>query len=161
MSDDVSRAPCPAWAVGLFFLFALVTGPCAQANTPPSVVGLWKTVDDHTHKERSLVRIREDKGIVTGHIEQILDPSIPIDAKCQSCTGVLHGKPLVGLVILSGLAASATDNKVWEGGQVLDPNNGKTFKVRLTLAAQGQELQVRGFVGSPMMGRTQVWVRAK
>lgn len=148
-------------AAGFILLFTLVLGPFAQANTHSSVVGLWKTIEDHSHKERSLVRISEEKGVLTGRIEKILDPSIPIEAKCQSCTGGLQGKPLLGLVILSGLSASASNPHVWEGGEVLDPNNGKVFKVKLNLAAQGQELQVRGFLGSPLLGRTQVWVRAK
>lgn len=148
----------------LLLCFAIGIASIAHATPTPqdiSPAGIWKTVHDETHKERSLVRVTLQHGVLTGVIEKILDPQVPADARCQSCTGSLQGKPLVGMAILSGLAQNKSTPEVWEGGQVLDPNNGKTFKVKLTVAAGGNELHVRGFVGSPLIGRTQIWVRAK
>lgn len=147
----------PALGAALFCLFVATSN--ASANTTP--VGLWKTVHEDSQKERSLMRLSLNQGVLTGVIEKILDPDIPADARCQSCTGALHGKPLVGMAVLTGLGQSKSEPEVWEGGHILDPNNGKTFKVKLTLAAGGKELHVRGFVGSPLIGRTQIWVRAK
>ena len=59
--------------VAAFLLCLAVTVAHAQ-NTP---VGLWKTVDDHTGKEKSLVRISEARGVVSGRIETLLHPSKP------------------------------------------------------------------------------------
>ncbi|HEX7326476.1 MAG TPA: DUF2147 domain-containing protein, partial [Rhodanobacteraceae bacterium] len=75
---------------------------------------------------------------------------------CVVCTGVRHGKPMVGMVVIWGVSRHGDK---WEGGQVLDPLNGKSYKVRLTLADHGQELKVRAYVGVPLFGRTQVWMR--
>ena len=147
----------------LRWTYALCVGlaTAMPAMTDPSPIGLWKTVHEQTGKDRSLVRISEHNGVLSGHIEKVLDSEVPADARCVSCTGALQGKPVIGLPILSGLRTSKSDTSVWEGGEILDPVNGKTFKVKLTLTGNGHEMQVRGFVGSPLLGRTQVWVRAK
>ena len=58
--------------------------------------------------------------------------------------------------IIAGLKKGA---EWWEGGTILDPNNGKTYKARLKLIDDGKKLEVRGFVGAPLLGRTQTWIR--
>ena len=50
---------------------------------------------------------------------------------------------------------------VWDGGDILDPNNGKTYKVRLTPMDGGKKLEVRGYIGTPLLGRTQTWIRVE
>jgi uncharacterized protein (DUF2147 family) len=144
---------------------AIVAGALALAgasawaqNTP---VGLWKTIDDESKKEKSLVRITEAGGVVSGKIEKLLDPDTKPDAKCEKCTDERKDQPLLGLPIIRNVKANADDSSLWDGGEILDPNNGKTYKVRLRPADAGKKLEVRGYIGAPLLGRTQTWHRVE
>jgi uncharacterized protein (DUF2147 family) len=125
----------------------------AQANTSP--VGLWKTIDDETKAARSMVRITEKDGVLSGKIEKILDPA-KADAKCVNCTDDRKDKPVLGMTILTGLKKADGE---WNDGQILDPNNGKLYKAKVKVQEDGKKLEMRGFVGISLLGRTQVWVR--
>jgi uncharacterized protein (DUF2147 family) len=130
----------------------------AQAQTQAaSPVGLWKTIDDETGKEKSYVRITEANGVVSGKIEKLLDPG-KADAKCDKCTDERKDQPVVGMTIIRNVKA---DGEQWDGGEILDPNNGKVYKVRLKPEDGGKKLSVRGYIGMPMLGRTQTWVRVE
>lgn len=128
----------------------------AQGQAQASPVGLWRTMDESSGQAKALVRIEERNGTLVGRIERLLvDPE---NATCQACTGELKGKPVVGLTILQGLRR---EGELWSGGEVLDPNNGKFYKAQVRLAQAGEQLQVRGYVGVPSMGRTQTWRRER
>lgn len=144
---------------------AIVTGTLALAavsawaqNTP---VGLWKTIDDESKKEKSLVRITEAAGVLSGKIEKLLDPDTKPDAKCDKCTDERKDRPILGLPIIRNVKVNADDATLWDGGEILDPNNGKTYKVRLKPADGGKKLEVRGYIGAPLLGRTQTWHRVE
>jgi len=127
-----------------------------QAQAQASPVGLWRTMDESSGQAKALVRIEERNGTLVGRIERLLvDPE---SATCQACTGELKGKPVIGLTILNGLRR---EGELWSGGEVLDPNNGKFYKAQVRLAQAGEQLQVRGYVGVPSMGRTQTWRRER
>jgi len=144
-------------ALGL--ALALASGlAAAQAASP---AGLWKTVDDNTKKEKSLVRIVESGGVYTGKVEKIIDPDSPKDAVCKDCTDDRKDKPVLGMTIIRNMKPSAGDKNVFEGGDVLDPNNGKVYSAKLTLVDGGKKLDVRGYIGMPMLGRTQTWQRVE
>jgi uncharacterized protein (DUF2147 family) len=141
-------------------LAALLTAPLvAFAQATPA--GVWKTIDDSTKKEKSLVRIVETNGVYTGRVEKIVDPDAPKDAVCKDCSDERKDKPILGMTIIRNVKASADDKKVFEGGDILDPNNGKVYRVKMTLVDNGSKLDVRGYIGTPMLGRTQTWVRAQ
>ncbi len=125
------------------------------AQTP---VGLWRTIDDATGKEKSIVRITEAGGVLTGKVEKIADPSKQ-DSKCEECTDDRKGKPILGMTIIRNVKKG--EGNVWEGGDILDPNNGKVYRVRMTPSEDNKKLAVRGFIGSPLLGRTQTWVRVE
>lgn len=131
----------------------------AQVFAQTSPVGLWKTVDDKSGKEKSLVRIAETNGVLSGKIEKLLDPSVKQDEVCDKCKDSRKDKPVLGLLIIEGVKKSS--DTLWEGGQILDPNNGEVYKVRLTPAEGGKKLDVRGYIGMPMLGRTQTWIRVE
>ena len=143
-------------ALGL--ALALASGLAAAQATP---AGLWKTVDDSTKKEKSLVRIVESGGVYTGKVEKIIDPDSPKDAVCKDCTDDRKDKPVLGMTIIRNMKPSAGDKNVLEGGDVLDPNNGKVYSAKLTLVDGGKKLDVRGYIGVPMLGRTQTWQRVE
>jgi len=134
------------------------TAALAQASSP---AGLWKTIDDTTKKEKSLVRIVESNGVFTGKVEKIIDPDAPKDAVCKECSDERKDKPILGMTILREVRASGDDKTVFAGGDILDPNNGKVYKVKLTLIDNGAKLDVRGYIGLPLLGRTQTWTRVE
>jgi uncharacterized protein (DUF2147 family) len=129
-------------------------GAFAQA-TP---VGLWKTIDDETKQEKSWVRIVDNGGTLSGKVEKIADPAKQ-DSKCDQCTDDRKDKPVLGMIIVRNAKQSADDKEVWEGGDILDPNNGKVYRLRLKPVDGGKVLQVRGYMG-PFF-RTQTWLRVE
>jgi uncharacterized protein (DUF2147 family) len=122
-----------------------------------SPVGLWKTIDDETKQEKSLVRIVETGGVLTGKIEKLLDPAKQ-DSKCDKCEGARKDQPISGMTIIEGVKKHP-DDPYWDGGTILDPNNGKTYKVRLTPKDGGKTLEVRGFIA--FLYRNQTWQRVE
>jgi uncharacterized protein (DUF2147 family) len=141
------------------FLFAAALLMPAFAFAQTSPVGLWKTIDDDGKTAKSLVRISEQGGALVGNIEKLLDPKDPTDAKCEKCTDDRKNQPVLGLQIIRGVKADG--DGVWGQGEILDPNNGKTYRTRLKPVDGGKKLEVRGYIGAPLFGRTQTWVRAE
>lgn len=125
----------------------------AQAQ---SVTGKWKTIDDETGEAKSIVEIFEKDGKIYGKVIEILNPAKK-NAKCNNCKGSDKDKPVLGLTIIKGLSK---DGSEWSGGQILDPNNGKTYKCTITLDGK-DKLNVRGYVGISLLGRTQTWHRVQ
>jgi uncharacterized protein (DUF2147 family) len=129
----------------------------AEANP----VGLWKSVDDESNEETAVIRISERDGALVGEIVEILDAKAKPDAVCVPCTDDRRDAPILGLAIIRDVKPNGSTEGPWDGGEILDPNNGKVYKLRLSLAERGQRLLVRGYVGRPMFGRTQVWHRVE
>ena len=142
------------------FLLAHALAQGAKTDSPSSQaspIGRWKTVDDATSKEKSLVVIWEENGKVYGRIEKLIDPDPhDPDPRCVRCDGELKGQPLVGLQILWNLRK---DGDQWSGGKVLDPDNGKIYRCYIAVEDGGKKLKVRGFIGVSLVGRTEHWLR--
>ena len=139
-------------------LFALTLAlSCAGAFAQATPAGLWKTIDDDTKQERSLVRITDNGGTLAGKVEKLMDASKQ-DASCEKCTDARKDKPILGMTILEGVKKNP-DEAYWDSGTILDPNNGKTYKVRLTPKDGGKTLEVRGFIG--LFYRNQQWIRVE
>jgi len=136
----------------LALVLAAAAGAAAAQATP---VGLWKTIDDETKQEKSYVRITEANGALTGRIEKLIDPARQ-DAKCEKCTDERKDKPVTGMTILRNAKANGD---AWEGGDILDPNNGKVYRVRLKPEEGGRQLEVRGYIGP--FYRNQHWIRVE
>jgi len=132
----------------------VVSGLAAAAGSP---VGTWRSIDDKTKQERSIIRITEDNDELKGVVEKVFDqPGDDPDHLCKECKGERKDKPVIGMTILWGLKK---DGEVWAGGEILDPKNGKTYRCKMTLSEDGQSLNVRGFIGISLIGRTQIWYR--
>lgn len=133
----------------------LALSSLAFAQTAP--VGNWTTIDDKTGKPKSVVEIYEAKdGSLAGRVVDVLSSDRGPNPVCDKCTGANKGKPVEGMVIMWGVKKSGN---TWEGGKILDPATGKTYSVKVTPIAGGGKLEVRGFMGFSMLGRTQTWVR--
>jgi uncharacterized protein (DUF2147 family) len=142
--------------IRILLLIALgLISTLAAANENP--VGLWRTIDDKSGKEKSLVRVSESNGQLQITIEKLFrEPGEEPNPLCDKCQGEKKNKPVIGMQIGSGLKK---DGDVWSGGEILDPQNGKTYKCKVWLEDKGKKLHVRGFIGVSVLGRTQVWLR--
>jgi uncharacterized protein (DUF2147 family) len=122
-----------------------------------SPVGLWKTIDDNSGQPKGLVRIREINGQFDGRIEKIFPkPGDDPAPKCDKCDGARRNQPVLGMTILWGLTKQGED---YQGGEILDPENGKIYRAKMKLADGGKKLEVRGFIGVSLFGRSQIWLR--
>ena len=139
---------------------AAVTAALASFSTwadNASPIGLWKNIDDQTGKPKALIRITEQNGELRGKIEKLFRaPDEDPNPKCDRCEGELKDQPIIGMTILTGMKP---DGDEYNGGLILDPGNGKVYKSKMTLADGGKRLNVRGYTGMPLLGRTQIWVR--
>ncbi|MCD0189160.1 DUF2147 domain-containing protein [Acinetobacter sp. PW68] len=133
-------------------------GLSALANAADPLNGtVWKTIDDKTKQPKATVRFTEQKnGTLTASIQSILTPGE--ENACTKCEGPYHNKSLKGLTIVRGL--KNTGGTSYDGGSILDPQTGKTYKLKGKLADGGKKLELRGFVGVAALGRNQTWVRA-
>ncbi len=133
---------------------ALAASSAFAQMTP---IGTWRSIDDKTGEAKAEIRISESNGVLTGRIEKLLKSSKP-NPVCEKCDDDRKDKPIEGMEILRGIH-KAEGKEVWEGGKVLDPENGREYKGRLTPIEGGQKLEMRGSFGP--FGRTQTWVRVK
>src|SRR5581483_2877889 len=116
-------------------LAILCAAPLSAAE--PSPTGLWKTIDDSSGQPKGLVRIREVNG---------------------KCEGARHNQPVLGMTILWGFTRQGEE---YQGGEALDPENGRIYRARMKLIDGGKKLDVRGFIGISLFGRSQVWLRVE
>jgi uncharacterized protein (DUF2147 family) len=141
----------PRFRICLVALAAGLALPALAQSISP--VGTWNTIDDETRKPRSLVRITEKDGVISGTVEKIVDPAKQ-DSKCDECASddPRKGKPVIGMTILTDLKKES--DAVWSGGKILDLNNGK-----VTVIEGGKKLEMRGSI--LFFGRTQTWIRVE
>lgn len=121
----------------------------------PSPAGLWKTIDDKTGRARGFVRIYEQQGQLFGKIESSVTPEEAREV-CSKCSGERRNKPVIGMVILSGMKK---DGSEYDGGEILDPDTGRVYRCRMRLEENGKRLILRGYVGFSLLGRSQTWLR--
>ena len=122
--------------------------------------GLWQTISDKDGKVASEVRIIETGGVISAKIEKIFRADAAPDAKCTLCEDDRKDKLIVGLEFMRGLK-KVEGKDVWDGGTIVDPDNGKVYRAKMTPIEGGKKLEMRGYVGSPLFGRTQTWIRVQ
>jgi len=138
----------------------LAAGTALAANDSP--VGKWKQVDDVSGKQKSVIEITDNGGELQGKVLQVMNLSPDEIAKgglhptCKLCEGKLKDQPVEGMTIMYGVKK---DDDIWDGGKIVDPKTGKVYKVKLTLTDSGQKLDVHGYIGFSLLGRSQVWER--
>ena len=138
-------------------LFAIFLGALAfSALAQSTPVGLWRNSDDKTGEAKAEVRITETAGVLSGKIEKRLLKTAKPEDVCTACSDERKDQPLLGLEIIRG-AKKAEGREVWEGGKILDPENGRSYTLKMTPIEDGRKLEVRGSFGP--FGRTQTWIR--
>lgn len=139
----------------LMIVLGLMAIPALAQNTP---VGLWRGFDEKTGDPKVEIRIAEAGGVLNGKVEKRLSPGAKSDDVCTECSDDRKDKPRLGLEIIRG-AKKSPDGDVWEGGKILDPDNGKSYSLKMTPIEGGKKMEVRGSIGP--FGRTQTWVRVQ
>lgn len=128
------------------------------ANLSP--IGYWKTIDDVSGKPKSILHIFQSGNAIYGKVVKIFPkPGNDQNQVCEECVGAWHNKRIVGVTVMQGLTQDASNPAEWDDGTILDPISGKTYKCMLTVIDNGQRLDVRGYLGISMFGRTQTWIR--
>jgi len=141
----------------LFIVIMLLLGAAdLKAQTNDVITGSWRTFDDETNQPAAIVFISEKNGLFSGLVTKLLDPSaLPT---CEKCTDARKGKSVIGMEILTGLKKTADS---YTGGQILDPDNGEVYRATIQLTNQANKLELRAYIGIPLLGRTQIWTRER
>jgi uncharacterized protein (DUF2147 family) len=119
------------------------------------VIGKWKTIDDNTSKEKSVVEITERSGKIYGKVIKIYtEPGKDPDPVCNKCeaSDARRNKKIIGMEIIKDLVK---DGEEYGEGTILDPENGKVYRCKIWV--EGGSLMVRGYWG-PFF-RTQTWLK--
>ncbi len=123
------------------------------ADAQSSVLGKWKTVDEETGEEKSVIEIFERNGKVFGKIVKIFTQEDPYPI-CEECPedDPRYRKKIIGMEIIQNMEKG--DNEYSEGS-ILDPQDGKIYRCKLWI--EDENLKVRGYWGP--FYRTQTWKR--
>ena len=134
-------------AIMVFIIFHLTT---LAAQSP---LGLWKTVDDTDGVAKSYIEIHEIDGMLYATVRELLPTADK--THCSACKGDKKDAPITGMTLMREMKK---DGKKWSGGYILDPASGKEYKCIIKLESD-DKLKVRGYIGAPLLGRTQYWYR--
>ena len=135
-------------------LMAALIPAIALANSP---VGIWKTIDDNNGKAKSLVTITENNGTLSGTVTKIIDPA-KRDMICSQCKDERKDQKIEGMTIVWGMQK---DGDMYDNGKIVDPESGKVYSANMKLLDGGKKLEVRGYIGFSLIGRSQVWERVE
>lgn len=138
---------------GLTGILLLLLPVIALAASP---IGYWKTIDDVTGRPKGIVKISGSRNYLYGTVVKTLPGALTI---CSACPGAMKDKPIVGMTVMHGLKQEADDPNVWSGGTIMDPKTGKVYRCTIKVSNDGSTLDVRGYIGFSLFGRSQTWYR--
>jgi uncharacterized protein (DUF2147 family) len=144
-----------AVALGAVAVVATTSVPLLAAD--PTAVGLWEQVDENSGKPESWFKIVERNGAYEGNIVKIFQkPGEDENWVCHKCEGAEKGAPVLGLALIKGMKRNGMS---YEDGTIMDPRDGSIYRALMKLSPDGQKLEVRGYLGISLFGRSQVWNR--
>ena len=135
----------------IFLLIAFSSTMNAQ-----TIFGNWLSKNKDTGTIDSVIKVYKKDGKVVAKIIEIKDTSRQ-DAVCELCEGRNKNKPILGLIILTGIEKQDDE---WSGGTILDPRNGKVYQCYIKLV-KPNKLKLRGYIGISLFGKTAYWERAE
>lgn len=129
------------------------------ANSVNSIDGYWRTVDDSTGHNKAVVEIDTKNQVTYGTVVG----GYPVNGVapheiCTKCPSPFINQPVTGMQILWGMTYNVQEG-IYEGGKILDPDSGHVYHALLISTNNGQRLKVHGYIGLPIIGRTQIWYR--
>lgn len=140
-------------------LVSLSAARAAPASNEPSAAGLWEQVDEKSNKPESWFSIVEKDGVYTGTLVKIFpkpgDPP-PESWRCTKCEGAEKNAPVQGLALIKGMKRKGLK---YEDGTIMDPRDGTVYRALMELSSDGKQLEVRGYLGMALFGRSQMWNR--
>jgi uncharacterized protein (DUF2147 family) len=123
----------------------------------PTAVGLWEHIDENTGKPGSWFKIVEKNGIYEGTFAKIFPrPGDDPNWICSKCEGAEKNAPVLGLALIKGMKRNGL---AYENGTIMDPRDGTVYRALMNLSPDGQKLEVRGYLGISLFGKSQVWTR--
>jgi uncharacterized protein (DUF2147 family) len=121
-----------------------------------TAAGFWEQTDNDGHVG-AWFYFDQVKGRYQGRlVKMFVKPGEPTFEVCAKCSGKQKNAPMLGLVIVKGMKR---DGLKYEEGSILDPRDGTVYHAQMELSPDGQKLSVRGYLGIPLLGQTQVWNR--
>ena len=137
---------------------SLGVGTLTAPAAGPTAAGLWEQVDENSGKAESWFKISERDGVYEGKIVKIFPRPGEEDENwvCSKCEGADKGAPVLGLTLIKGMHRNGLS---YENGTIMDPRDGTVYRALMRLSPDGQKLEVRGYLGISLFGRSQVWNR--
>ncbi len=133
-----------------------LTSPAVSATTNQTAAGFWQQADDDGHVG-AWFYFSQVNGLFEGRLVKMFQkPGEPTFEVCARCTGKQKNAPMLGLTIVKGMRR---DGRKYEDGTILDPRDGTVYHALMELSPDGQKLNVRGYLGIPLLGQTQTWTR--
>jgi uncharacterized protein (DUF2147 family) len=131
----------------------------APAASEPTAVGLWEQVDEKSGKAESWFHIVEKDGVYLGIIVKMFqkpgEPP-PESWRCTKCEGAEQNAQVLGLTLIKGMKRKGMK---YEDGTIMDPRDGSVYRALMQLSPDGRQLEVRGYLGVALIGRSQTWTR--
>jgi hypothetical protein len=139
------QAAKPGWAAA------------AVQATEPTAAGLWEQSDGRGHVGAWFFIFAQEDGVYYGAMVKMFPkPGQDPNPICTACSGDEKNQPSLGLLMIKGMQRNG---RFYQNGTILDPRNGSVYNATLEVTEDGQKLKLRGFVGIPLFGSTQVWKR--
>ncbi len=143
--------------IGSGVVLGVLIGALPLPAAEPTAVGLWEQVDENSGKAESWFKIVERNGVYVGNIVKMFPkPGDDENWVCDRCEGDERGKPVLGLALIKNMQRNGLS---YENGTIMDPRDGKVYRALMRLSPDGQKLEVRGYLGISLFGRSQVWNR--
>ena len=145
--------------IGLMIFVGM--GYLAHVHAASPLEGYWKSVDDRTGEDLSIIEVKKmPDGTYGGVIlHRFAPPGGAVLTHCTKCPEPYKNKPLVGMQILSGFVEDPSKPNSFIHGKLLEPKSGKIFEGKGVLISDGRRFCLRGYVGVSILGRTHVWLK--
>lgn len=141
---------------GLLMAFVLLMSFGAHAQSADAITGIWWNAE-----KTAKIQVYEENGKYFGkivHLETPKDESGKPKTDIKNPNEKLRSRPRKGLVILQDLKYDSDGE--YEDGEIYDPESGKTYSANAELVGK-DKLDLRGYIGFSLIGRTSTWTRAE
>ncbi|MCY6410756.1 DUF2147 domain-containing protein [Acinetobacter sp. VNH17] len=150
-------------SIGIIFMQVFLCNFFIASTWAQDITGMWKAIDDKSGYARAKVNIYQNNdGSYEGKIEEVYPlpgHATAFTDKCFRCKGELKDTPLKGMKILYGFKKNMNKADEYNDGHIIDPMSGNVYKGRIKTNASVTRINLRGYIGTSALGRTQVWMR--